>query len=276
MRNVSLILLVSLLMICGSVQAQKGLKVGAFGMPTVSTLFNADDRLLYQPGFFQQEFLPNMAGGLVLGWNPGAAFGIRLNVLYTQAGVRHSTRDLASGTSTCRYRGEEYLCDLNTTRLEYLKIPLMIGFHTADPTVSKISFSAYAGLQMNLLTRAFEYTTDTEYILPIPPNVTDYPDTYALYTNRTYSVVGEVGFDIKLVDDFVLNLRLRGDYGLDDAEDKTASFRVTEAGQTNRQDYWPSARAASYNASLGVLIGITYTLGGNRFPKSPSPASSDI
>lgn len=240
------------LMIGSTLYAQQGLKVGAFVLPQNSLLLNADDSGLSDDAF-QYELLGGMAGGLALGYNPIEYFGIRLNVLYSQQGGKSSTR---SGVESR---------DHYVTRLEYLKIPLMIGFNSGF-TNNKLIFSLYGGVQAGFLNRAYTYNNSVAYEAPLPENYTDFPTVSERYESFDLSAVGDIGLDIVLTYNMVLNLHLRGDYSLQDAEDKLETFRITEGGTTRYQKYWEWARGLTKNAetrnlTTGLLIGVTYTFG---------------
>jgi hypothetical protein len=80
-------------------------------------------------------------------------------------------------------------------------------------------------------------------------------------------LVSDLGFDVRLSYDLVLNLHLRANYSLGDIENKDASFFVSQNGQIAQQDFWASRRGlladAPTNAlNLGAKIGLTYTLAG--------------
>ena len=246
------VVLVMCLLGGGTLYAQQGLKLGAFVLPQNSMLLNADDSSLPTDAF-QYELLGGMAGGLVLGYNPIEYFGIRLNVLYSQQGGKHSVR---SGVETR---------DHYVTRLEYLKIPLMIGFNTGY-TNNKLIFSLYGGVQAGFLNHAYTYNNSVAYEAPLPSIYTGFPTARARYAAFDLSAVGDIGVDVVLTYNMVLNLHLRGDYSLQDAEDKMATFRITEGGATRDQKYWEWARGATKNAetrnfTTGLLIGVTYTFG---------------
>lgn len=231
--------------------AQKGLKVGAFGLPHLVQLYNMDDFNL-EDEEFKPEALYGMSGGLTFGYNFNDYFGFRLNAIYSQQGGAYSVRK-----------------DINTrvrfvNRLDYFKIPLMIGFNT-NPIDRKWVFTAYAGGQIGFLTRAVSYDNNQTLTAPMSDNIVDFPSTFDTYNALTYAVVGHIGFDVQLPpDNFVLNLALRGEYNVVDAEDKRSSFLIQEGGVTQSQDYWEFARGATRNAetfgyTIGLLVGITYT-----------------
>ena len=59
-----------------------------------------------------------------------------------------------------------------------------------------------------------------------------------------------------------MNLHLRVDYSLVDVEDKEVSYQLTSGGSTSTVPFWPSTRAETNALNAGILIGITYTIGG--------------
>lgn len=250
-KSTLLLTMFSLLFTPALLHAQKGLKVGGFGLPQWVQLYNMDDFNL-DDDEFQSEALYGMSAGLLVGYNFNDFFGVRLNAIYSQQGGAYSVRQ-----------------DINTrirfvNRLDYFKIPLLIGFNT-NPIDHKWIFTAYAGGQIGFLTRANSYNNDRNLSAPLPDNFFDFPSTFETYQSLTYAVVGHIGFDVQLPpDNFVLNLALRGEYNLVDAEDKSASFLINEGGSSRSQDYWDYARGATRNAesfgyTVGLLVGLTYT-----------------
>lgn len=247
------LLLGSFLLIMGTnfVYGQKGLKLGGFALPQTTFLFNADlsnlDEDEYRP-----ELFGGMAGGIVFGYNFSDNFGFRLNAIYSQEGGRHSIRqDIDS-----RY--------YYVRRQEYLKLPLMIGINSS-PVNRKVLFSFYGGVQLDILSKAYDYNDNPTYIPPVPDNITHFPTTYETYEPINYSVVGDIGIDILLPpSNFALNLHLRGDYSLRDVEDKAETFRLTEGGSTRLENYWTNIRGTNsdsetFGLNVGILIGLTYT-----------------
>lgn len=240
------------LLIGGTLYAQQGLKIGAFIMPQNSMLLNEDNAALPDDAF-QYELLGGVAGGIVLGYNPIEHLAIRLNVLYSQQGGKFSVR---SGVETR---------DDFVTRLEYLKIPLMIGVNSGFDN-NKIIFSFNAGVQAGFLTQAYTYNNSVAYEAPLPENYTSFPTVREQYESMDLSAVADVGIDVALTYNMVLNLHIRGEYGAQDAEDKAETFRITEGGETRNQKYWEWARGLTQNAetrnfTTGLLIGVTYTFG---------------
>ncbi|TAE48472.1 MAG: PorT family protein, partial [Bacteroidetes bacterium] len=178
--------------------------------------------------------------------------GLRLNLLYSQEGGAYSARRTITERT------------LYTQRLQYLKIPLLLYLNSG--TVDrKVIFAFAVGPQINFLSKAYAYNDNPAIDLPLPDNFSDFPSQKEIYTSFTYGIASEVGVDIQLPpDNFVLNLHLRGDYALSDAENKDASFRITDGGLTNRYNYWNYYRGISRDAetfplNVGLQIGITYT-----------------
>lgn len=236
----------------GVLMAQQGLKVGAFVMPQASYLFNSQDIDLGDD-LHRIELLGGMAGGVMVGYNFNDIVGVRANVIYSSEGGRYSTRrDISTRNNY-------------TTRLEYLKIPLMVGGNTSTLN-RKVVFSLYGGVQLDFLTRANRYNDNPAFEAPAPENVNNIPSTSETMAAFNYSAVGDVGVDIYLTPDAVLNLHIRGDYGLADSENKDASLKVREGGVTSDVKFWDYTRGAAaiaetHSLNVGLLIGVTYTLG---------------
>ncbi|MCB0836416.1 MAG: PorT family protein [Bacteroidetes bacterium] len=236
----------------GSLFAQKGLKVGGFVLPQAGYLFNSDEQSLANEEF-TQEFLGGMAVGGLVGYNFNDYVGVRLNVIYSQQGGKYSARrDVNTRTSFTR-------------RQEYVKIPLMIGLNS-NPG-NKVAFVFYGGVQLDLLTNAYNYNDNPAYISPLPETYSQFPSTYKTYENIHFSVVGETGLDFELSPrSVVLNLRIRGDYGLVDSENKSVSFLESGNGVTQERNYWEwvrgiAADAETFSLNVGLLVGLTFNLG---------------
>lgn len=241
--------LVSMLTL-GAAFGQAGLKVGAFALPQLVWLVNADDDALGDDQY-QQELLGGMAGGLQLGYNLTDLLGVRLNLIYSQQGGRY-TRLNAAGT-----RVNEVV------RLEYVQLPLMVGFNS-NPEFQKITFSAYGGIQLGVLAQAKEYDDNTEFELPLEQRVRTAPTLLQAYEDMDLSVVGDIGIDVRLDYDLVMNLHLRANYSLQDVENKDAFVLLDDAGTSRQESYWDfvrdmDERASTRGLNIGLLIGITYT-----------------
>ncbi|MFK7973206.1 MAG: outer membrane beta-barrel protein [Bacteroidia bacterium] len=244
-------------------QAQTGWKTGLVALPGLSTFYNSDDEANLNPPASKRGLVPGMTGGLMLGYNAGN-FIVRLNTLYSQQGNRLSLNSITNGlggNSVCSYRGDEYLCTHYTTRLEYFKVPLMFGFQTGDSfEPSRFAFSVLVGGQASFLTKARMYDNDSNFSPSIGSNITSYPDAFEQFEPIVYSGILDFGLDINLDEDIQMNIHVRGEYGITDVENKGASFRITEGGQTTDRFLYPDGRAITNTISAGVMIGLTYNL----------------
>jgi len=228
--------------------AQEGFKLGGFFLPQGSVLLNQMDMDL-DNDVYKTEILGGAAGGLVVGYNFNDNFGIRANIMYSQEGGKYSEKR------------DELFRNNYVTRLEYVKIPVMIGFN-ADPFNNKVMLSLYAGPQISFLSRGISYNDNPAFDPGVPDNFSNYPGTFSTYDDLNYSIAGDFGVDIYLTPDAVMNVHLRLDYSLNDVEDKEVSYQQTSGGSTSTVPFWPSARSESNALNVGLLIGITYTLGG--------------
>ncbi len=242
-----LVLSILCLGLLSPLSAQRGLKIGVFGVPQISYLNNADDNNLVDERY-NAEALPTMAGGISIGLGFSDFFGLRFSPSLAQQGGAYTS--LVGAVST-RF----------VERLNYAKLPLMFGFNT--PTAGrKFSFSFYLGASADFLLGAKSFN-DNPFI--ITPDNVSIPPVRDRYQNMVYSFIGETGFDIQLPpDNFTLNLRLRGDYGLTDAENKDIEGRILQNGQVSSFSYWTNLRGETRSAitqglNLGLLIGLTYS-----------------
>ena len=249
MRNIVVFLAIGLCSL-STVIAQKGFKIGGMVLPQMVWLSNENDAALNE-NVYQAELLGGMAAGLQVGYNPTPNFGLRMNILYSQQGGKYSYLNNA----------ETRVNQVN--RLEYLKVPVMIGLN-ANPRHNKIMLALYGGLQFGALTKAYSYNNNTEYELPLSESVEVFPTPLESYSGLDLSLVGDVGVDIKLNYDLVLNMHLRVDYGLRDAENKESFVRINDQGTSRTISYWDfirdmNNRSLTRNINLGLMIGITYT-----------------
>ena len=249
MRRFILCLLLSTF-ISGTLMAQKGLKIGGLVMPQAVWLTNPDDAALSEAKY-QLENLGGMAAGVQFGYNPTTNFGVRLNVLYSQQGGKYSYLNQGGDRVS------------QTTRLNYLEVPLMIGVNS-NHEFSKIIFALYGGVQLGVLAKAYEYDNNTEFQIPISDRTDAYPTLLQAYSDMDLSFVADAGIDVKLNYDLVLNLHARINYGLQDAENKDTFVRINDQGNSRTPSYWDfirdmNGRGVTRNVNVGLMIGLTYT-----------------
>lgn len=250
MKSLKGLLLLCFIVVLGSGQslfAQKGLKIGVMALPQSTWMINMDD--IDQPlDVYTYKRTWGMGAGPVVGYNLNDNFGFRMNFLYSVQGQKY--------TDINQYDEEI----THTTRLHYLKVPFTLGFNT-NTEFSKYIFYFHGGFQVGMLMKGKYYNDDQNYI-PDPTfelQVQDYPNVWERYSFLDYGPVVETGLDIKLKYNLMANLHLRADYGLADAENKNAEYRITQQGETSTVKFWNQERAATNNLTAGLVIGITYT-----------------
>ena len=250
--------------------SQKGVKFSATLMPQACRLNNIDD-IDQKPEVYSRKMLHSMGQSLGIGYHFSPYFGVKTALQYSTQGGRHTQR-------------KDFDTDITTvTRLRYAQIPLMMGFNT-DPD-RKTAFAIWGGYQFGYLTSAKVWSDNTTLTNPIPAGASSYPTSYQVYNKWQRSIVGQAGVDVHLGENWTFNLYAYGNYGLNDAENKDATFRLTQNGQTRTTEYWSDkntslaamglrggvARAETRQVTFGVSIGLTYTLPAK--PKEEAPAT---
>lgn len=232
----------------GSLQAQKGIKIGVVALPQTSWMLNSDDMDAPQDQFSYKTTF-GMAAGPSFGYNFTDGFGFRMNFLFSSQGQRYKNLN-SEGTEVNHFR-----------RLSYFKVPLFLSFNTRTD-YAKLIFSANLGFQASVLTRA-KYTNDDESYTPdeaLLDNVTNYPTTYQRYAPFDFGPTASIGLDIKLTYNMMANIHLRGDYSLADAENKNAAYKFWSAGVPDDVRYYPESRPVTTNLTGGIMFGLTYTI----------------
>lgn len=242
--------------------AQKGLKLGVFIGPQLGYHQNEFDQGL-EEGLYQNTRLWGLNAGASIGYNFVDMFGVRIQAFYSQQG--NSYLRTVDGVDT-RF----------VDRLDYIKIPLLLGFNTATLR-RKTSFTFYVGPQLTRLVRVAEYNDnpsfgllegrdDPKLLLAGGQEILQRPAN-DLYIDQLFGLVGELGVDVQLPpDNLVMNLRVRQDYSFGDVENKDAMATTYIDGVTSNFSYWKNAFGASNNRNgmtagltTSVLIGLTYT-----------------
>lgn len=237
-------------------RGQPGFQVGVFVLPGTTNLYNENDVNLPSE-VFQLEWLGGMAVGISGQYqriipSTNLHAGIKVNAIYSQQGGAFS---FLNGVGE---RVEE------VTRLEYVKFPVMLGVQLPSEN-RKWIFSVYSGIQASILAQAFRFDDNTEFVPPIPENITGFPTTFEAFEAWDLSAILELGWDVRLAERLYMNLKLRVDASVRDAEDKNVTFFITEAGMTDEVNFWQSIRgenrdAVTRNLTAGLLIGLSYHL----------------
>lgn len=249
-NNIRIFLFAILTVSCLTASAQRGLKLGGFIMPQYVTMRNPDDKSLQieNDDNFRYAPLYGISFGAQLGYNPSENFGIKTGVAYSHQGYKWTSKH----TFRDRYK--------HITRLNYLKIPFMLGLHT-NYTDNKAVFSFYGGYQLGILLGGQQYDDVWEYSPATPYNISKYPVSMGRIYNRTnHMIVGDMGLDIKMTESVAFNLHVRADYSFGDAENKQAQIRVTSNGSTTYNRYWGLGRLDTHNFNAGLLFGVTYNI----------------
>ncbi|WNJ21417.1 porin family protein [Pontibacter sp. G13] len=255
MKNLYLPFVAVLMVIALPSQAQRGLKLGAFGIPQISAMYNMDDASLDEDLYTMEPYV-GMAGGLEVGYNFNEYIGVRLNTIFSQEGGRYSfKRTIEERTMV-------------TTRLNYFKLPLMIGFNSFNYQGTKYSFMIYAGVSANFLTGAETYNDDPSLDIAVPESFKSFPTTKETYAPIYYSAVVDLGYQIVLGEQEKVSLifALRGEMGLTDSEDKDETFFIYQNGSVDEIEYWdtvggPSRNAVTNAINIGLRVGVLYSFG---------------
>lgn len=238
----------ALILLSGAVFAQEGIKIGFVALPQTTWMLNQADMEAPLDEFdYKTTF--GMAAGPSFGYNFGDGIGFRLNFLYSTQGQRYA--DINGDGETVNH----------TRRINYLKIPLFLSFNTGTQ-YRKVIFSFNPGFQFNLLTNARYYNDDQSYTPDeaLWDNVTEYPTTYQRFSWYDFGPVVDFGLDIKMKYNLMANVHVRADYGLGDAENKNAAYKLWTFGIPDDVTYYPVDRPKTSNLTGGLVFGFTYTI----------------
>ncbi len=269
-KHIHIFILGLLTLLSFAATAQKGWKFGAFALPQYVTMRNSDETALQTTNTDDWKYaqLWGMGAGLGIGYNPVENFGMKVNVLYSHQGYRHTTKHVDPDTTRNFAYDQRYNY---VTRLDYLKIPFMMGIHS-NYLDNKAVFSVSAGYQLDILLGGQWYDDVLEYQAPRPDNISRYPDgIYRFFRPLHHSIVGDMGLDFKLTDELAFNLHVRGDYGPGDVENKEQTIRITQNGSTSDVRYWTVNRAPTHSINVGILTGISYNIVPIEVLRKPAP-----
>jgi hypothetical protein len=250
MKGISRVVLglLAIVLATGAVYGQKGLKLGVVALPQTTWMLNDDDLSVPQDQFkYKTTF--GMAVGPSVGYNFGDGIGLKLNFIYSAEGQKYTNVN-SEGTLVN-----------HTQRLNYMKVPLFFTLNTGTE-IHKVIFALDLGFQANFLMRARYYNDDQSYTPDEAinnPDVYDYPSSYKQYSLFNYGPVAAAGIDIKLAYNIMGNIRLRGDYTLDDVENKNAAYKLYTNGIPDDIRIYDESRPETKNLTGGIMFGLTYT-----------------
>lgn len=228
-------------------KAQEGLKLGFAAVPQTTWLLNDQDLEVAQD-VYSYKTTYGMAFGPTFGYDFNEYLGFRIQALYS-----------AQGQKWTDLNGEDDLVT-HTQRLNYLKAPLLINFNTGLSR-RKLALNVALGYQANFLINA-RYRNDDQSYTPdeaLFDDITEYPTQYQRYSWWDHGPVAQIGVNIKLTYNVVANIAIRGDYGLTDAENKSAAYKQWIFGVPEDVTFYDATRGKTSNLTGGLHFGLTYT-----------------
>lgn len=255
MKKILLIALISI--VASSVYAQKGLEIGLRGMPQNTWLLNEAD--FGEGEELNYELTWGSAYGLMVGYNFSDKMGLRVNALMSSEGQKFvgnfsMPQNIDSTAYSSLAAGQKFLYgDTSITytaqvKLDYIKVPLLLKFNS-NPTSGGAFFTFEVGPQINLL-RSAKHTIDGK---TVDYSIVDF-NTKDLYNETVIAVAFGLGADINLSEKLKLNANFRFDYGITDTENKDFAISGSKL--------WEPARPATHSATGGLMLGLTYVIGG--------------
>jgi hypothetical protein len=235
--------------------AQRGFHLGFRAMPQSTWMLNSDDADT-DKDVYSYEATFGMAAGAVGGYGFNDHIGLVANLVYSHQGQNHLYKVLNTSGELVEVRNE--------LRLNYIKLPIMGRFNTQGD--KKFVYSLEVGPQLNFLTSVRESNSDKNYQPLEPPGVTytNYPDRYDTFKPFLMSAVLGLGVDVKLRYNVRMNVQLRVDYALMDAEQKDVEFQVTQAGLSETVKYYEYNRdpsKARYNPGRPATTNLVGSFG---------------
>ncbi|MCB9065167.1 MAG: PorT family protein [Chitinophagales bacterium] len=194
--------------------AQKGFHVGAQGAQNFTGMYNQDDA---DNDKFNYKATTGQTFGLSGGYNFNKHLGVAVEAMYS-------------------FEGQKFEVNNNTfkTKLSYVKVPVLFTYNT-NPE-AKIMFTAKAGPQIGMLTRATLKNDDGDVLIK---------DNKDNYENITFGAVAGAGARMNIAKNLYLDAALRLD----------GNFTNSEVESFNEANV---ERAKSYNMNAGLEVGIKY------------------
>jgi len=217
------IIAAGLLLLVSNARAQQGFQFGVQGIPQMSWLMNKDDR---NNGNFEYLNTYDAAFGLYSQYGFNESMAIGLDAIYSLQGQRYKL------FGTERYR-----------RVEYLKIP--ITFINYIYLTERVNLFYKIGPQLGIVATARLTDKDGNNIVS---------DQKGAYENAELDIMAAAGVGIKINERFVLDLAVRYDFGVTDAENKDYQHNFTST--TGNGGASPSDRAVTNNMTLGLAVGL--------------------
>jgi hypothetical protein len=270
--RIKLLAACTLSLLSASSFAQKGLDFGIRLGGHASALLNSTDQEAGPELDFAVK--PAMAFGVGVGYNFNNHMGVGLDILYSSQGQGYKgNADTSSAVTVNAYTRNIILQAFANnipvsgnytakTTLSCIKIPIL--FRYGGDNTKKSYFSMFIGPQINILT-GVKYTVNDK---DAPTTDLELKNVEA-YNKTTFDAVLGLGAGFNLSPVLSLTAHLRLDYGLSDIENKNAKIELM--GSDN---YYANGRAATHNATGGLLIGLNYKLQKAGAKGKPQPAAT--
>ena len=211
----------------GNVKAQEGFQVGVQGAPQLSYLVNVDDN---DSDLYKTLNAVTGSFGLTSQYGFTENVGIGLDVLYSFQGDKYEWKSIE------RYKN-----------LQYIKVPIMLT--VSVPFGSDMMFLGKIGPQIDFLTDAKLLDKDGDAIKS---------DYSAAFEDYGLSAMISAGFGYMINDNVSIDLALRYDIGLTDAENKDYQMNIHNPFDMTTPAPASSPRAMTHNMTLGLQVGVRY------------------
>ena len=239
--------------------AQTGFDFGIKGLVQSSSLINVKDQAAGNELNFTDRM--GVGGGVSAGYTFTSHIGAEINILYSPQGTQYNgdANDIPAADNgvmgneiqrVALYNGIPLSGNYTANYyLDYIKIPILLRLNGRD--TKRVYFSSFLGPQFDILSSA-TITINGHGVSAVENNLKP-ADVYK--KSGTDAVLG-LGLGVNLTKNFVLLAHLRLDYGLGNAENKSASY--TSGGTT--YDFYNPKRGVTNNATGGGLISLNYKL----------------
>lgn len=248
--------------VCGAIMftsisyAQKNYQIGFRYMPTKTWLWNKNDKAAGSE-LNKENTRSLITAGLSFDYWCSKNKGLEVDIIYSRQGQEYTGTNMQSGSTTGYNRVVAVQAMLNNVstggnyqakaELNSIKIPIL--FKLSTPNDKKTYYTFSVGPQINYIQDAV-YELNSKDVL-LPGSGIEIIDAY-----KKVTFDGVVGFGLgyNASRHFVLSAQTRFDYGFEDVEKKDVKYN------NNSISYYPAGRAATHNATAGLVFGVSYKL----------------
>ncbi|MEO6583543.1 MAG: outer membrane beta-barrel protein [Ferruginibacter sp.] len=249
-----------ILMVCAAIvfnassYAQKNIQIGLRYMPTLTALWNKDDKSTGAE--LHKESTKSLGtGGIAFDYGFTKTIGLEVDVLYARNGQEYTGVNLQSGSTAAYNRVVAIQAMANNTpvtgsyqakaELNSIKIPILLKLST--PNTNKMYYTLSVGPQIDYINDVV-YELNGEDITLTSTGI-DNKDAY-----KKTTLDGVIGFGLarNASSHIVLSAQTRFDYGFGDVEEKNITYGSPAIS------YYPSGRAATHSATASLVFGVSY------------------